>query len=59
MLTAARLGAAAAFGLTEIEVYARPRVAILPTGDEVVEPGGTLGSRTDLRRQHHVTHRAD
>jgi len=42
MLTAARLGAAAAFGVTEIEVYARPRVAILPTGDEVVAPGGTL-----------------
>ena len=43
-LTAARLGVAAAFGLTEIDVYVRPRVAILPTGDEVVEPGGTLGS---------------
>ena len=43
LLTAARLGAAAAFGLMEIDVYVRPRVAILPTGDEVVEPGGTLG----------------
>lgn len=43
MLTAARLGAAAACGVTEIDVYARPRVAILPTGDEVVSPGGTLG----------------
>jgi molybdenum cofactor synthesis domain-containing protein len=44
MLTPARVGAAAAFGVTEIDVYVPPRVAILPTGDEVVAAGGTLGA---------------
>ena len=42
LLTPARLGAIAALGLTDISVYARPRVAILSTGDEIVAPGGTL-----------------
>jgi molybdopterin molybdotransferase len=43
VLSPARLGVAAALGLTEVEVYERPRVAILSTGDEIVAPGGTLG----------------
>lgn len=43
VLSPARVGVAAALGLTEVEVYARPRVAILSTGDEIVAPGGTLG----------------
>ncbi len=42
-LSPARLGVAAALGLTELDVYARPSVAILSTGDEIVEPGRTLG----------------
>ena len=42
-LSPARLGVIAALGLTEIEVYQRPRVAILSTGDEIVAPGGRLG----------------
>ncbi|MCC6175403.1 MAG: molybdopterin biosynthesis protein [Chloroflexi bacterium] len=33
------LGAVAAAGCTEIEVRRRPRVAIFPTGSELVEPG--------------------
>jgi len=36
-------GLLASVGVTEVEVSRRPRVAILPTGDELVEPGGSLG----------------
>jgi molybdenum cofactor synthesis domain-containing protein len=43
VLTPARIGVAAALGLTEVQVFARPRVAILSTGDEIVAPGGRLG----------------
>ncbi len=42
VLTASRVGAVAALGHTEVLVYARPRVAILSTGNEVVEPGAPL-----------------
>jgi molybdopterin molybdotransferase len=41
-LSASRIGALAAIGATEIDVFAKPRVAILSTGNEIVEPGGTL-----------------
>lgn len=34
-----KVGVLASQGLTEVKVYARPRVAVLPTGEEVV-PGG-------------------
>lgn len=36
------LGGLLAGGVAEVAVYPRPRVAILPTGTEVVEPGGEL-----------------
>ena len=52
-LSPARLGVAAALGLTELDVYASPRVAILSTGDEIVEPGG----RSDRRRSSTRTRR--
>ena len=42
VLTASRVGAIAALGHTSVQVYARPRVAILSTGNEVVEPGEPL-----------------
>jgi molybdopterin molybdotransferase len=42
-LTPARTGALAAVGCTTVPVFARPRVAILSTGNEVVEPGQPLG----------------
>jgi putative molybdopterin biosynthesis protein len=29
-------------GITAIEVYAKPKVAIYPTGSEIIEPGGVL-----------------
>ncbi len=38
-LTPAKVGALAAIGLDRVCVYARPRVAILTTGDEVIPPG--------------------
>jgi molybdopterin molybdotransferase len=42
VLTPGRIGALAAIGHAEATVFARPRVAILSTGNEVVEPGGRL-----------------
>jgi molybdenum cofactor synthesis domain-containing protein len=42
VLTPSRVGALAAIGLTEIEVFAKPRVAIVSTGDEIVAPGQPL-----------------
>lgn len=35
-LTAADIGTLAAMGITEIEVYTRPRIAVISTGDELV-----------------------
>ena len=39
VLTPAKVGALAAIGMSRARVYARPRVSILTTGDEVVPPG--------------------
>ncbi len=39
VLTPAKVGALAAIGMPRARVYARPRVSILTTGDEVVPPG--------------------
>ena len=41
-LDAASLGVLAGAGITEAEVYRRPRVGLLTTGDEVVSPGTPL-----------------
>lgn len=38
-----RVGALASTGMVDVSVYARPTVAILSTGNEVVEPGQPLG----------------
>jgi molybdopterin molybdotransferase len=43
LLTPARIGAMAAIGVVDLAVYARPEVAILSTGNEIVEPGRPLG----------------
>ncbi len=42
VLTPARIGALAAVGVTTIDVYARPSVAIFVTGNEVVAPSSPL-----------------
>lgn len=42
LLTPGRLGLAAAMGHPRLKVFRRPRVGILSTGDEVVEPGEPL-----------------
>jgi molybdopterin molybdotransferase len=43
VLNPSRIGALAAVGALDVEVYARPRLAILSTGNEIVEPGDPLG----------------
>jgi molybdenum cofactor synthesis domain-containing protein len=43
LLNPSRVGALAATGLAEVEVFARPRVAVLSTGNEIIEPGRPLG----------------
>jgi len=43
VLNPSRIGALSALGITEVEVYEKPRVAILSTGNEIAEPGFPLG----------------
>ena len=42
VLSPSRIGALAATGVPEVKVFAKPRVAILSTGNEIVEPGQPL-----------------
>ena len=51
-LNASRVGVLAALGLTQAGVYARPRVAILSTGNEIADPGQPLapGQIYDINR---------
>jgi molybdopterin molybdotransferase len=42
-LTASRIGACAAVGRADVDVYAQPIVAIASTGGEIVAPGQALG----------------
>lgn len=39
MLTSREIGMLAAIGRTTVDVYRRPRVAIISTGDEIIAPG--------------------
>jgi molybdopterin molybdotransferase len=52
LLNPSRIGAIAALGSTDVEVYQRPSIAILSTGNEVVEPGAALkpGQIYDINR---------
>lgn len=42
VLNPSRVGALAALGVGDVEVYAKPVIAILSTGDEIVDPGREL-----------------
>jgi putative molybdopterin biosynthesis protein len=44
LLTPYDVGAILAAGVTRVHVRRRPRVALLPTGDEIVEPGAPLAT---------------
>jgi molybdopterin molybdotransferase len=52
LLSPSRVGAVAAIGSADVEVFAKPRVAILSTGNEVIEPGAALapGQIFDVNR---------
>jgi molybdenum cofactor synthesis domain-containing protein len=52
LINPSRVGALAATGVLDVSVYARPRVAILSTGTELVEPGEPLapGLLYDINR---------
>ena len=41
-LSPSKLGLLAAIGLSQVEVYAKPKVAVISTGPELVEPGKPL-----------------
>jgi molybdenum cofactor synthesis domain-containing protein len=43
LLNPSRVGALAATGIADVDVYARPSVAILSTGNEIALPGQPLG----------------
>jgi len=52
LLTPGRVGSLAAIGAGDVDVYERPRVAVLSTGNEVAEPGRALapGQIYDVNR---------
>ena len=52
VLTPSRIGALAAIGALDVDVFAKPRIAILSTGNEIVEPGQPLapGQIYDINR---------
>ncbi|HJN46269.1 MAG TPA: gephyrin-like molybdotransferase Glp [Vicinamibacterales bacterium] len=43
LLTPSRVGSIAALGIAEIDVYVRPSVALISTGNEIIAPGQPLG----------------
>jgi molybdenum cofactor synthesis domain-containing protein len=51
-LNPSRIGALAAVGTSDVDVFARPRVAVVSTGNEIVDPGQPLapGQIYDINR---------
>ncbi len=43
VLSSREIGMLACCGIADVDVVRRPRVAVISTGDELVEPGSTLG----------------
>jgi len=41
-LTPAKVGVLASLGITQVEVFAKPEVAIISSGNEIISPGETL-----------------
>ena len=57
VLNPSRIGALAALGVGDVEVFAKPTVAILSTGNEIADPGQRAAARADLRHQQvHAEH---
>ncbi len=52
LLMPSRIGALAAAGAVDVEIYAKPRIALIVTGNEVIEPGRPLapGQIYDVNR---------
>ena len=52
LLTPSRIGALAAVGTVDVEVYAKPRIALIPTGNEVIQSSARLepGQIYDVNR---------
>jgi molybdenum cofactor synthesis domain-containing protein len=52
VLNPSRVGAIAAIGAADVEVFARPTVAVISTGNEIVDPGQSLapGQIHDINR---------
>lgn len=44
VLNPSRIGALAAVGVTELDVFVKPRVAVMSTGNEIVRPGDGLAA---------------
>ena len=42
VLNPSRIGALAALGVGDVEVYVKPSIAILSTGNEIADPGQEL-----------------
>ena len=51
------IGMLAACGIAQVSVARRPRVAVISTGDELVQPGNELRPAGDLRHQRRDRHR--